>query len=276
MRIPNPSLTSLLYFYSILGFYPYTFLVTSMPLRKMKLKYSLLLLLPTFFLSYTSLLSQTAQQSSAGSDDYLKWDLKKAETIGQSTVKKGRSGSMFDLRIMDQDKAINYQLRATLFTPEVIRASARAFQLRNRLSADDARLMVKEAEDAGDLVVMIEIDPAEGSGVVPLDWRVFLEPAGFVPGSNGAVPGTKAPKLKNIKALRGTKNRDYEYDVFWVTFPLVDDNGRPVFDDSVNSIELVVGIYKKEGKLTWQITPSLRERIKSLSKPIKIGPSQSQ
>jgi hypothetical protein len=204
-------------------------------------------------------------QNSATADDYLTWDLKQAEKIGQSTVKEGRAGSSFDFRIMHQDKSFMYQVRATVFTPEVIRASARAEQIRNRLSAEETRDLVAEAESAGDLVMMIEIDPAEGSGVVPLDWRVFLQPGGFVPGSDGAVAGIKAPYLRNVKVFRGVAKRDYEYDVFWVIFPLLDKNEKPIFDDSVNSFELMVGIYKKEGKITWPISPSLRARMKALA-----------
>ena len=199
------------------------------------------------------------------SEEYLSWTMKQAEKIGQSTVKEGRSGSSFDFRIMGTDKAFTYQVRATVFTPEVIRASARAEQIRNRLSSEETRKLVAEAESAGDLVMMIEIDPAEGSGVVPLDWRVFLQPGGFVPGNDGAVAGVKAPYLRNTKIFRGVTKRDYEYDVFWVIFPLVDDKKSPIFGDSVNSIELFVGIYKKEGKIAWPITPSLRSRINALA-----------
>lgn len=204
-------------------------------------------------------------QSNALSEEYLSWNLKQAEKIGQSTVKEGRSGSSFDFRIMSQDRAYTYQVRATVFTPEVIRASARFEQITNRLNADDARALVADAEAAGDLVMMIEIDPAEGSGVVPLDWRVFLQPAGFVPGSDGAVAGIKSPQLRASKVFRGVTKRDYEYDVFWVVFPLLDKNRQPVFGDSVTAFELMVGIYKKEGKMTWPISPSLRARMKSLA-----------
>lgn len=209
--------------------------------------------------------AQLSPSTANFAEEYLTWNLKTAEKVGQSTVKEGRSGSSFDFRLMGQDKAFTYQVRATVFTPEVIRASARAEQIRNRLNADDARALVEEAEAAGDLVFMIEIDPAEGSGVVPLDWRVFLQPGGFVPGSDGAIAGTKAPHLRNVKVFRGVAKRDYEYDVFWVIFPLVDKNKRPVFSDAVSSFELMVGIYKKEGKITWPISPSLRARLKALA-----------
>ena len=209
--------------------------------------------------------TQSNINSSTTTEEYLTWNLKQAEKIGQSTVKEGRSGSSFDFRLMGQNKSFMYQIRATVFTPEVIRAAARFEQITNRLSADQARALVAEAEAAGDLVMMIEIDPAEGSGVVPLDWRVFLQPGGFVPGSDGAVAGTKAPYLRSSKVFRGVAKRDYEYDVFWVIFPLVDGNKKPLFEDSVASFELLVGIYKKEGKLTWPISPSLRARMKALA-----------
>ncbi|MDM7923598.1 MAG: hypothetical protein QUS14_14965, partial [Pyrinomonadaceae bacterium] len=205
------------------------------------------------------------QPVSGGSEEYLTWTLKQAEKVGQSTVKEGRSGSSFDFRIMGTDKAYTYQVRATLFTPEVIRASARAEQIGNRLSAEETRKLVAEAESAGDLVVMIEIDPAEGSGVVPLDWRVFLQPGGFVPGRDGAVAGVKAPYLRNSKVFRGVTKRDYEYDVFWVIFPLVGEDKKPIFGESVSTLELFVGIYKKEGKITWPIPPSLRSRMNALA-----------
>jgi len=208
--------------------------------------------------------SQSSSALPGHGEEYLTWSLKQAEKIGQSTVKEGRSGSSFDLRIMGQDKAFTYQVRATVFTPEVIRASARYEQIVNRLSPDDARRLVADAEAAGDLVMMIEIDPAEGSGVVPLDWRVFLQPGGFVPGSEGAVAGIKAPHLRNMKVFRGVTKRDYEYDVFWVIFPLVDKN-KPLFGDSVSTFELMVGIYKKEGKIRWPISPSMRARINALA-----------
>jgi hypothetical protein len=209
--------------------------------------------------------SQTNVPTPGQSEEYLTWNLKQAEKIGQSTVKEGRSGSSFDFRIMGHDKAFTYQVRATVFTPEVIRASARFEQIVNRLSSDEARRLVVDAEAAGDLVMMIEIDPAEGSGVVPLDWRVFLQPGGFVPGNDGAVAGIKAPQLRNMKIFRGVTKRDYEYDVFWVIFPLVDKNKLALFGDSISTFELMVGIYKKEGKISWPISPSMRARMNALA-----------
>src|SRR5688500_17111520 len=103
------------------------------------MKKKLAVLTAVIALTAASAWAQLSTGASAHSEDYLTWNLKQAEKIGQSTVKEGRSGSSFDFRLMSQDKAFTYQVRATVFTPEVIRAAARAEQIRNRLNAEDAR-----------------------------------------------------------------------------------------------------------------------------------------
>jgi len=178
------------------------------------------------FIFSLTISAQTSVNGQTQNEEYLTWTLKQAEQIGRSTIKYFRSGSSVDLRIMTQDRAFMYQVRITVFTPEVIRAAARVQQIKNRLSADETRKLVAEAEAEGDLVAMVEIDPAEGSGVVPTDWRIFLQPSGFVPGNDGAVAGVKAPYLRTVKAFSGVNRRDYEYDVFWVIFPLTNDKNE--------------------------------------------------
>ena len=121
-----------------------------------------------------------------------------------------------------------------------------------------------EAEAAGDAVILVEIDPREGSGVIPLDWRVFLQPKGQKPGSPGAIPGIKSPQLRNVKALSGVMRRDYDYDVFWVVFPLVEKN-ISMLPLGTSEVELMVGIYSLEGRVTWQMPDSVKEKIKALS-----------
>ena len=59
-----------------------------------------------------------------------------------------------------------------------------------------------------------------------------------------------------MKALAGTVQRDYAYDVFWVTFPLVDEKRQAILPDSASEAELIVTIYDKQGKVTWQIPES--------------------
>lgn len=200
-----------------------------------------------------------------GAEDYLTWTAAQAENIGKSARANGKAGGAFDFRVIHTDHAINYKLRATLLSPEVIRATARLEQIRNRLSDDETRKLVSEADAAGDLVVMVEIDPREGSGVIPLDWRVFLQPKGFKPGAEGAVAGVKSPEFRKIKALGGVARRDYDYDVFWVAFPLVSENKKSLFADNLSEFDLFVGIYNKEGRVSWRIPESVKQKMKKLS-----------
>jgi hypothetical protein len=199
-------------------------------------------------------------------DNFLTWTASQAEAIGKSMRENGKAGGngIFDTRIISTNKALNYHLRATLMTPDVIRAAARILQLKERLTNDQTKKIVKDAEEAGNLVIMIEIDPNEGSGVIPLDWRVFLQPKGLKPGSEGAITGLKAPHLRKMPALSGVYGRNYEYDVFWVTFPLVDEHKKPLLAGDVQDIQLIVGIYSSEARISWKMPESIRERIKML------------
>lgn len=199
------------------------------------------------------------------SESYLSWSAAQAEQIGRAMRVSDRIGKRVDVRLFNTDKAINYKLRATWMTPEVIRATARLEQLRNRLSDEQSRELVAEAESMGDTVFMIEIDPREGSGVIPLDWRVILQPPNLAVGQSGAVAGEKSPQFRKIKALSGVLRRDYDYDVFWVVFPLVDKDKNPVFAADATQVQLLVGIYGNEGRITWTVPESIRTRIKSLS-----------
>lgn len=49
-------------------------------------------------------------------------------------------------------------------TPDVIGANARLLQLSLRLSDDQTRKLVAEAEAIRDTVILVELDPREGSG----------------------------------------------------------------------------------------------------------------
>jgi hypothetical protein len=199
------------------------------------------------------------------SDAYLSWSAGQAESVGKTMRSDGRVGGRFDTRILKTDRAYNYKLRATWLTPEVIRASARIEQLRSRLSDEQTRALVAEAEAAGHTVILVEIDPREGSGVIPLDWRAVLQAKDWKPGMREAVVGVNTPQLKLLKALTGVVRRDYSYDVFWVVFPLLGDTGSPVFGDDIRDVELIVGIHDKEGAVRWPIPPSIRQRALALS-----------
>jgi len=202
----------------------------------------------------------TAQQES-----YLSWTAARAVDVGKSMRRQVRAGSSLGFRGLHTERAISYKLRATWLTPEVIRATARHLQLRMRLSNEQTMALVSEAEAAAQTVMMVEIDPQEGSGVIPLDWLAFLQPKSLKGGSLQGMKGTTNPSFKNLKALAGVRQRDYSYDVFWVAFPLVDDKGVPVFSDSMREAELVVRIYNKHGTVSWPIPDSIRQRARALS-----------
>jgi hypothetical protein len=200
-------------------------------------------------------------QTASTKEPYLTWTESLVDKIGKSTRINGTVGGLFDFRIIHTEHAYNYKLRATWMTPEVIRASARLEQLRMRLTDDQTRELVSEAEEEAETVILVEIDPREGSGVIPLDWRAILQPVGL----EGGIVGRSAPDLKAFKALGGVARRDYAYDVFWVVFPLIKEDGESMIPDSVKQVELHVGIYNKQGKVRWNVPDSIRQRIKTLS-----------
>jgi hypothetical protein len=61
-----------------------------------------------------------------------------------------------------------------------------------------------------------------------------------------------------VKALAGVMRRNYDYDRFWVTFPLKTSSGAPLFSPGDQEAELVVRIYDKEGHVEWPIPQSIR------------------
>jgi hypothetical protein len=195
---------------------------------------------------------------SAQTDDplaYLRWTRQRAETIGRSMRVDGRVGGVWDLRITRTERSYNYKLRATLLAPEVIRATARLAQLSGGLSDDETKAMVTEAATAGDLVVMLEIDPREGSGVVPPAMVVLLRPKGT---EAGGIRGNLVPGLHKVPALAGVFRRDYAYEPFWAVFALNDERGAALLASDVKELEVVVRIYDKEGRVSWPVPDSLR------------------
>ena len=201
----------------------------------------------------------------AQQEPYLNWTASQAEQIGKSMRANGTVGGAFDFRVIHMEHSYNYKLRATLLTPEVIRGAARLEQLRLRLTDEQTRALVEEAESAAQMVILVEIDPREGSGVIPLDWRAVIQPKGLKDGQPGPIVGIRDPKLKGVKALAGVARRDYSYDIFWVVFPLVGQGGERLIPDAVREIELLVGIYNKQGKVGWVVPDSIRSRARDLA-----------
>jgi hypothetical protein len=161
--------------------------------------------------------------------------------------------------VIRAERSYNYKLRATLMTPEVIRATARLTQLSNGLTTDEAMALVREAEAAGHLVVLLEIDPREGSGVIPPDLIlvVLLRPRDG--DDDTAIRGTVAPKLREVRALAGAFRRDYVYEQVWAVFSLngtrrrVDRSRRHPHRNRSSD-----RIHDKEGLVSWPMPPSLR------------------
>lgn len=191
---------------------------------------------------------------------WLSWSARQAETIGKEAYVRGRVGGFFDTRLLKTDRSYNYKLAATWLHADVIRASARIVQLAERLPDAGARALVEEAEAAGDTVVMVEIDPREGSGVIPNDWLAFLQPV-LPRGVEGTpVRGRSEPGLRNVKALSGVLRRNYDYDRFWVVFPLTHPDGSRVVPSEATAVELVVRIAGREGRVRWPLPASVRAR----------------
>jgi hypothetical protein len=192
---------------------------------------------------------------------FLAWSRRDA-TEAVATMRRTDSvGNRMSFRGLKTDRAINYKLRATWLTPDVIRATARAIQLDERLSPADARRLVGEAEAAADTVFFVEIDPNEGSGVVPLDWTAILQPRGLPRGEVGAARGVLSPKLGDVRALGGLFKRDYAYDAFWVAFRLTPAERAALFGPGVTDVELIVSIQGREGSVTWPVPGSMRARF---------------
>ncbi|MGH9896575.1 MAG: hypothetical protein ACREA0_32165 [bacterium] len=192
-------------------------------------------------------------------EDYLAWTHTEAVAIGKKMEGKGRAKGG-GARWLKTERAFSYKLRATWLTPEVIRATARLVQARDGLSDDETRELVVEAEDVGDTVIMVEIDPDEGSGVIPLDWRALLHQRGMRPGSRESVKGENRPNLRHVRALAGVSRRNYDYDRFWVVFPLRTEEGTPLFPPGSVEAELLVGIHSEEGRVRWRVPTSIIER----------------
>lgn len=212
----------------------------------------------------------------AQDDDYLRWTGERATQVAEAAYQDGKVGSRsllfwtgWDSRLLKTERAQNYKLRATWFTPDVVRASARAAQLRSRLTDDETRALVAEAEAAGDTVIVIDIDPNEGSGVIPPDWEAFLRPKDAPYESGRYSRGTPVDGLRKVRALQTIRQRNYDYDRFWVVFPLVTTAGEPLFGADTPQAELIVRIYNREGTVTWAVPPSVpaRARAASATKP---------
>jgi len=201
-----------------------------------------------------------AGQSAAPPEAYLSWSEKQAEAVITAMMIKGR---VLGTRrgVLNTDAPQKYDVRAIWLTPEVVRASTRLIQLAERLSDQETRALVKEAEAVGVLVVLIEIDPDEGSGVVPINWDAFLQAHGAPP--IAAVRGSENRRLQELRVLHNVVPRNYKYDRFWMVFPIETKAGKPIFSDTDREAELTVRIRGRETSVRWAIPDSIRQRLAS-------------
>jgi hypothetical protein len=165
---------------------------------------------------------------------FLTWPESKCVQIGKATLRKG---SIRGRRtILSTERSHNYKLKATLFTPTMIRAAARLLQIRRHLSDAETLEIVKNAEAAGP-VVLVELDPNEGSGVIPSDWHAFLA------SGSQEVEGKEAAELRSQPVFQGVLGRNYDYDRIWVAFP--------DFKGEQNGLKLTFEIEGKRETVSW-------------------------
>ena len=210
----------------------------------------------------------------AQGEDYLRWDSARVAAVVAAAAGEGKVGSRallfwtgFDTRLTKTERAQNYKLRATWFTPDVVRASARSTQLRSGLSDDETKRLVDEASRVGDTVIVVDIDPNEGSGVIPTDWEAFLRPKDASQESGRFVRGTITEDLRKVRALQPIAQRNYDYDRYWVVFPLKTGQGQPLFAPGDTQAELLVRIYNREGVVAWPVPADIRATLGASGRP---------
>jgi len=185
-------------------------------------------------------------------DNFLTWDAKQAKKLVLAGRVMGQVGKTFDLRIRSTDRSYNFKLRATWLTPQIIQALARLEQISKSLTAAETRKLVAAGQAAGEIIIQIEIDPREGSGIIPSGWVALLgNSPRFVRGSN-------APQLRDLPALAPLPPRDYAYEIFWLVFPSKTEDGQPIFSAADRETEMSVQIQGKVGKIKFPIPDYLR------------------
>jgi hypothetical protein len=191
-------------------------------------------------------------------DKFLSWDFNQARRIALTERVSGQVGKSLDLRIRSTDRSYNFKLRATWLSPTTIQALARLAQLTKALDNSETLELVSAAIASGDIIIQVEIDPREGSGIIPSDWIALLGPRRVDSGSPRVVRGLNSPKLRDLEALAVVPPRDYSYELFWLVFPSKLADGLALFSPSDGEAELAVQIQGKIGKVRWPIPTYLR------------------
>ncbi len=194
-------------------------------------------------------------------NEFLRWDAKRANSFATASRVSGEVGKNLDFRVIRTDRSVNYKLRATWLTPDAIRACARLAQINKNLTDDETLKLVADAEAVGDTVILVELDPREGSGVIPNDWTAALSPRPDKSTPARVARGTSVPRLRDLPALAGFGRRDYAYDIFWLVFRLRTESGETLFRTEDREAELTVRIYDKVGRVQWLIPDSIWNRV---------------
>jgi hypothetical protein len=201
-------------------------------------------------MAVATLAAQAAVAAQTSSTAWHGWPLPEAQRVLKATVGTGRiSGGR---RLLNTERARSYKLRAIWLSPDVIHAAARLFQIRNRMTPLAIEPLIANLHAPDETIVLIEIDPDEGSGVIPLDWGAFLQPRDE---PERGVAGRQLPGLADSKVLAAAFPRNYDYDRFWIGFPLSGPGG-PLFLTDDDEAELIVRIHGRDGSVRWRIEPS--------------------
>ena len=197
-----------------------------------------------------------AAASPAASEPFLRWSEAEARRAVLDARRSGSAGGLLDGRVNDTHRAYRYKVRATLWTPRALRGAVRLAALRDRLGDAEALAMLAAVEARPLQLASIEIDPVEGSGILPRDeTRFFLQR----PGDEAAsVHPVEAPELSALPLFRKFEKRDWAYELLVVAFPRELASGEALAGPAVRALELVVDIAGKVERLTFPIAPDGR------------------
>jgi hypothetical protein len=162
----------------------------------------------------------------------------------------GQVGGSLDFRVMSTDRSYNYKLRATWITPDVALGAARVLMLSKGFSHAQAQEVMEAANAPESWLLLVELDPREGSGVIPRDWIARFGSRDME--SRQAV-GKEVTADGVWRSLLSAFPRDYSYDVFLMRFPRNDPSGASLLQPGDREAELVVRIYNKGGRVRWKI-----------------------
>jgi hypothetical protein len=174
---------------------------------------------------------------------------RQARTTVSSMRVQGQVGGSLDFRVTSTDRSYNYKLRATWITPAVATAAARLLMLTKGYTETQAEEVIKAVASAESWMVLVELDPREGSGVIPNDWLARFGAKGR---NELQAVGHQVPVEGIWRSLAAGFPRDYSYDVFLLKFPR-DVESVPVLRPSDTEAELVVRIFNKQGHVRWRI-----------------------